>query len=69
MVGNCPLDWCIGIEVRKGGGRQYGVFVGLRTVAITEVTLLWFDGGFLGCQGMCVASRDIGLIVSDWFWL
>ena len=45
------------------------MLVGHRTTGLSEVCFPGFDRGLLWGQGMCMSSRDIRFIASDWFWL
>jgi len=44
------------------------VLAGHRTTGLSEVGFPGFDRGLFGGQGLCMTSRDVGFIVSDWFW-
>jgi len=45
------------------------MLAGHRAAGLGEVCFPWFDRGFFWRQGVCLSSRGVRFIASDWLWL
>ena len=45
------------------------MLAGYRAAGLSEVCFPGFDRGLFWRQGMCLSSRNVRFIVSDWLWL